>query len=202
MKSDRVRHMLLLALCGLVAVGFGVRERAATMPASNATAAVDGTHPDDAHARTVAMHRDSAPHEPAPASHVAGAANAGKATTTPHDRLAALRTPLALESANNPFAASSWLPPPPPPVEVPAAAVPVAPPTAPPIPFTYLGELDAKTGKPQVFLSNGDRLLIVSPGEVVDGQYRVDAISETDVVLTYLPLNQRQTISTQSKENK
>jgi hypothetical protein len=37
--------------------------------------------------------------------------------------------------------------------------------------------------------------LIVSPGDVIDGQYRVESVSESDVVLTYLPLNQMQVVS-------
>ncbi|AXL49065.1 hypothetical protein DSC91_000728 [Paraburkholderia caffeinilytica] len=130
------------------------------------------------------------------ASSASSATNANPAiTATPRAKLIALRAPLSVDSANNPFAASSWLPPPPP-VEVPVVPEVRAPaPTAPPVPFTYLGELDAKAAKPQVFLSNGDRLLIVSPGEVVDNQYRVESVSESDVVLTYLPLNQTQAIS-------
>lgn len=126
----------------------------------------------------------------------------GKATQaasekTSNEKLAALRKPMSLESRNNPFAASSWLPPPPPPVQ--AAPEPPPPPTAPPVPYVYLGKLDGSTLKPRVFLSSGDQLLIVSQGEVVDGQYRVESISDADIVLMYLPLNQRQVISMQSE---
>jgi hypothetical protein len=198
MKLDRVRRVLL-PVCAVAAAGFAFRDLMATIQIPEAVVATGGAHRDGARTRPVALHREGAPHAPAAASHAASAAGARPAMT-PRERLAALRTPLSLESANNPFAASSWLPPPPPPVEVaPAPPAPAPPPTAPPVPFTYLGELNAKAAKPQVFLSSGDRLLIVSPGEVVDGQYRVDSISETDVVLTYLPLNQRQSISTQSE---
>ncbi|HWT37932.1 MAG TPA: hypothetical protein VN289_16700, partial [Paraburkholderia sp.] len=122
---------------------------------------------------------------------------ASHATDTPARRLAALRKPMSLESRNNPFAASSWLPPPPPVVQ--AAPEPPPPPTAPPVPYVYLGKLDGSTVKPRVFLSRGDQLLIVSQGEVVEGQYRVESISDGDVVLTYLPLNQRQVVSMQSE---
>jgi len=55
--------------------------------------------------------------------------------------------------------------------------------------------MDAKAAKPQVFLSNGDQLLIVSPGDVIDNQYRVESVSESDVVLTYLPLHERQVVA-------
>jgi hypothetical protein len=116
---------------------------------------------------------------------------------TSNEKLAALRKPMSLESRNNPFAASSWLPPPPPVVQAPPEPPP--PPTAPPVPYVYLGKLDGSTLKPRVFLSSGDQLVIVSQGEVVDGQYRVESISDADIVLTYLPLNQRQVISMQSE---
>ncbi|RDJ97738.1 hypothetical protein [Paraburkholderia lacunae] len=221
MKPDLVRR-LLITFCGIVAAGLSFRELAPAMQTPAVVAAASGAHHDDARARTVALHRegaaqvpDSAAHGANPASaadaaHVvkaasaaqpAGPAKAAKAAPTPRERLIALRAPLSLTSANNPFVVSSWLPPPPPPVAAPVPE-PVAPPTAPPVPFTYLGELDAKAAKPQVFLSSGDRLLIVSPGEVVDEQYRVESISENEVVLTYLPLNERQVLSTQAKENK
>ncbi|WP_341316726.1 hypothetical protein WN982_35855 [Paraburkholderia sp. IMGN_8] len=203
MKPDLVRRVLL-TLCGVVAAGLSFRELAPAMQTPAVVAAASGAHHDDVRARAVSMHREGAAHVANTASAASGAkpGKAAKAAPTPRDRLIALRARLSLESANNPFVVSSWLPPPPPPVEAPPVPEPVAPPTAPPVPFTYLGELDAKAAKPQVFLSSGDRLLIVSPGEVVDGQYRVESISENDVVLTYLPLNERQVLSTQAKENK
>jgi hypothetical protein len=45
-----------------------------------------------------------------------------------------------------------------------------------------------------VFLSRGDRNLIVRQGETIDSMYRVELIAESAITLTYLPLNQRQTI--------
>ncbi|WP_240161550.1 hypothetical protein, partial [Burkholderia sp. Ap-955] len=82
-----------------------------------------------------------------------------------------------------------------PPVVPPPPETRPAPPTAPPMPFTFVGEQDAKAARPRVFLSNGDQLLIVSPGDVIDRQYRVESVSESSVVLTYLPLNQVQVVS-------
>ncbi|KAB0648521.1 hypothetical protein F7R13_30405, partial [Burkholderia territorii] len=81
-----------------------------------------------------------------------------------------------------------------PPVVPPPPETRPAPPTAPPVPFVYLGQQDPKAAKPQVFLGNGDQLLIVSPGDVIDGQYRVDLVTESNVMLTYLPLNQPQMV--------
>jgi hypothetical protein len=116
--------------------------------------------------------------------------------------LAALRAPLSPESANDPFTVLSWLPPPPsPPPVVVQAPEPPPPPTAPPLPFVYLGTLNPGEGKPQVFVSNGDKLLIVSPGEVIDGTYRFDSIATTGALFTYLPLHQQQTMSVQGEGN-
>ncbi|KVN22627.1 hypothetical protein WJ63_00275 [Burkholderia pyrrocinia] len=190
---------IALAVCCLVGGGIGYRMLVAASPAPALRAAFDRLPRDGAHARPVAGHR-------APPSQAASAASASTAAAAPRapadtpapaatqrDKLAALRAPVSVESANDPFTASSWLPPP---VEVPPPPVArPAPPTAPPMPFTYVGELDAKAEKPQVFLSNGDQLLIVSPGDVIDGQYRVDSVSASNVVLTYLPLNQMQVVS-------
>lgn len=213
MKSDFVRRMLLM-FCAIVAVGMGFRELTSGRQSQEVAAGVIAVHRDAMRARAVAMHREGASNGAVSASRAASAANAASSANakaakaarhgpTPREKLTALRAPLSLVSANDPFTASSWMPPPPPPVVAPPAPPePVAPPTAPAVPFVYLGELDAKTARPQVFLSSGDRLLIVSPGEVVDGQYRVESISEDGVVLTYLPLGQKQVLSTQAKDNK
>ncbi|MGZ2745450.1 hypothetical protein [Burkholderia stagnalis] len=195
MKPAAVTRIALV-LCCIAVGGIGYRMLVAASPAP------DRLPRDGVHARPLAGHRAPPSQATMQAASVASAsaATAPRAPVdtptpapTPREKLAALRAPVSIESANDPFTASSWLPPP---VEVPPppAARP-APPTAPPMPFTYVGELDAKAEKPQVFLSNGDQLLIVSPGDVIDGQYRVDAVSASNVVLTYLPLNQTQVVS-------
>ncbi|NUA27836.1 hypothetical protein [Cupriavidus basilensis] len=120
------------------------------------------------------------------------------AEVAPRERLAALRAPLSPETAHDPFSVSSWLPPPAPPAP-PAPALPPPPPTAPPLPFAYVGALGADVSKEQVFLSSGDRLLIVSLGDVIDGQYRLEAITATGATFTYLPLNVKQVMSTQGE---
>jgi hypothetical protein len=77
------------------------------------------------------------------------------------------------------------------PVRIVAAPPPA--PAAPPLPFTYLGKL-VEGDDVAVFLSRGDRNLIVRQGETIDSMYRVELIAESAITLTYLPLNQRQTI--------
>ena len=91
----------------------------------------------------------------------------------------------------NAFDAVSWYePPPPPPMVPPPAAAPLAP-SAPPLPFAYLGSyVDAAA--PVLILAKGDRVYTVSPGDVIDGVYRVESMVGSRLELTYLPLNVRQ----------
>ena len=81
------------------------------------------------------------------------------------------------------FAAKSWYvaPPPPPPPK----------PTAPPVPFVFIGRL-IEGDRPAVFVTAGDRNQVLRAGDVVDGAWRVDAIEPTRMKLTYLPLNENQ----------
>ncbi|WP_423759595.1 hypothetical protein [Burkholderia sp. NLJ2] len=189
---------IALALCCVLVAGAGYRVMVAAMQQPAPVPAFGGLHRDGGHtppARTAA--HAAAAHAAVPASASVSAprpASAGAAAATPQEKLAALRAPVSIEAAHDPFTASSWLPPPP--VVVPTLPdTRPAPPSAPPVPFTYVGEQDAKAAKPHVFLSNGDQLLIVSPGDVIDGQYRVESVSESNVVLTYLPLNQVQVVA-------
>jgi len=70
----------------------------------------------------------------------------------------------------------------------------VAPsPSAPPLPFTYMGKL-MSDGDLAVFLVQGERNLIVHEGDTIDSLYRVERIAEGDITLLFLPLNQRQTM--------
>jgi hypothetical protein len=123
------------------------------------------------------------------------------ADQSPRERLARLRAPLSPEAQNDPFSVQSWLPPPPPPPPVAVAKVPEAPPVAPPLRFSYVGTLNRDQGKTQVFLANGDQLLIVSPGDVIDGRYRLESIAATGAVFTYLPLNERQELTIEGRGN-
>ena len=86
----------------------------------------------------------------------------------------------------NLFAGKSWYVPPPP---APAAKpLPAPPATAPPLPFTYLGRYQ-DAGTPIYYLARGERVLLVSAGDVIEGTYRVDGIVASRLNLTYLPLN-------------
>jgi hypothetical protein len=91
------------------------------------------------------------------------------------------------------FNATSWYEPPPPPPPPPPAPPPV--PTAPPLPFTYLGRYEDAPTK-VVILTKGERIYTVSEGEVIENTYRVERVTSGTVDLIYLPLNTRQALST------
>lgn len=89
----------------------------------------------------------------------------------------------------DPFAARSWAPP--------VAEKPAAPVAPPPLPYTYFGRM-TEDGTLYVFLQRGERSYTVKAGDMLDQQYRVDNITPNAVMITYLPLKQRQVLHTGS----
>lgn len=87
----------------------------------------------------------------------------------------------------DPFRSTSWYvaPPPPPPPK----------PTAPPLPFTFLGQLIEEDGT-RVFVNHQGRHLIIKAGDVIAGTYAVEEIAAGKVVFLYLPLKERQVLAT------
>jgi hypothetical protein len=75
-----------------------------------------------------------------------------------------------------------------------SAAVAPSVPTAPPLPFQFIGKLE-DSQQLQVFLQNGERLYVVRAGDVIDETYKIDRISATEMSLVYLPLKFAQTLS-------
>ena len=88
------------------------------------------------------------------------------------------------------FPAKSWQEaPPPPPPPPPAAVVP----TAPPLPFTFMGRtFDSE--RPTVFLVKGERAYLASEGDVIDEIYRLEKVESGQLTLMYLPLMALQTL--------
>ena len=76
----------------------------------------------------------------------------------------------------------------------------VSKPTAPPLPFIYMGKL-AENGKMSVFLTRDEKPYVVHIGDVIDGVYRIDAINSTILEMTYLPLSQKQRLNMISANN-
>lgn len=81
------------------------------------------------------------------------------------------------------FASRSWQPPPPPPPKAQA-------PTAPPLPFRYLGKL-LEEDAVMVFLAQGARTHLAHKGDVLM-DYKVEEITPARMTLVYLPLNEKQ----------
>lgn len=77
-----------------------------------------------------------------------------------------------------PVAKAASSPPPPPPK-----------PVAPPFPYAYMGGL-TEDGIRTVFLTQGERVIAVKVGDTVDAAYRIDQMTEKQMKLTYLPLDE------------
>lgn len=87
------------------------------------------------------------------------------------------------------FPAHSWAPPPPAPTA--EAAAPAGP---PPLPFAYIGKMEEKRGT-VVFLLQDERTLAVRSGDVIDGTWRVAAVTPLSLELVYLPSKQQQSLN-------
>ncbi len=105
---------------------------------------------------------------------------------TSHVPLAKLNRQPLPEDVKDMFAGKSWYVAPPP--------AKVAPPSAPPLPFVYMGKLAEQGEKVVVLLTKQDRSYTVREGDVLDNIYRVDEVRAPMMILTYLPLNIKQTI--------
>jgi hypothetical protein len=92
----------------------------------------------------------------------------------------------AVPAASQPvlFDTVSWQPPAPKPL-----APPPPKPVAPPFPYAYLGGL-SEDGVRTSFFTKGERVLPVKAGDTIDAVYRVDQMTDKQMTLTYLPLDE------------
>ncbi|OWJ97546.1 secretion system X translation initiation factor [Pseudomonas sp. A46] len=106
-----------------------------------------------------------------------------------------LEAPPALVPAADLFASQSWFVAPPPPPPVADQAPPPAPkPTAPPLPFRFIGRMDDRLQQ-QVFLLRGEEVLVVREGDLIGDTYQVRRIEPERMTLVYLPLDKAQTLT-------
>ncbi|HEY5800531.1 MAG TPA: hypothetical protein VIT92_09940 [Burkholderiaceae bacterium] len=129
------------------------------------------------------------PARAAPRAQAATVPAAQVALLIPRDRLvgaSAERQPGAL------FVTQSWTPPPPPPP--PVVNTPPPPPMAPPLPFVYIGK-QTSGDKTEIYLARGDQTYIAKDKMVIDGTYRIEAITPQAITFMYLPLAQTQTLN-------
>jgi hypothetical protein len=113
-------------------------------------------------------------------------------------------------SVDSLFAAHAWFSPPPPPPapiitasEAAAAAAAEAAarvPTAPPLPFAFIGSYTPDGSDPVFFLTQGDRVFDVRVGDTLENTYSVDALNNGQLVMTYKPLNIKQQLQVGSSQ--
>jgi hypothetical protein len=175
----RTRHVLILLAAGagafVLARGLSVREGGAPIAeaAERAVAEVAAVQP---------ATEASSPTE-----------TAETAKTVKTEQALSLRPVFGAGVAEDPFQKLSWLPPPI--IAAPAPTTPPPAPRAPPLPFTFIGFLEKGAPRPSAFLAKGEDLIVASAGDVLDRNYRVESMTATEIVFTYLPLNERQTIA-------
>lgn len=71
------------------------------------------------------------------------------------------------------------------------APVPIA---APPVGYQLLGRM-IDAGRPRIVLSNGQRTLVLGVGELIDQQWRIEAIGPTGAQLLWLAGGQKQNLA-------
>ncbi|PRA32412.1 hypothetical protein [Pseudomonas poae] len=96
------------------------------------------------------------------------------------------------------FPAQTWAPPPPP------RPVDTSPPKPPPLPFTVSAQWRYENQSKIIVLSgNGKQYTLcnrcsvvgrIVPGKMLDANYRLDSLTDTAVVLTYMPLKHVSTL--------
>jgi hypothetical protein len=92
------------------------------------------------------------------------------------------------------FAPHSWYVPPPPPPPPMAQDLPPPGPTAPPLPYTFVGSYTPFGESSTYFLARGDRVIDAHVGDKLDGSLLVEKVEGGQIVFNYLPLNIRQTL--------
>jgi hypothetical protein len=88
----------------------------------------------------------------------------------------------------DPFSPQSWLP-----RRKPAAVSAAPAPVAPPLPFRFAGQF-YREGGTEVYVARGEEIFPVKEGDTLDGQYKVDSVSATEVSFVHLPSGTRQTM--------
>ena len=99
---------------------------------------------------------------------------------------------LALSRVNL-FPEQTWFVAPPPPPPAPYVAPP--PPQAPALPFSYMGRWQ-EAGETTYYLIRGTLPVSVRPNQVLDGVWRLEPVSGSQLNFTYLPLNQTRSLRT------
>ncbi|MET0264258.1 MAG: hypothetical protein ABW202_01470 [Duganella sp.] len=107
----------------------------------------------------------------------------------------------------DPFAGKGWQPEPVvvpqvaiPPAAAPVAAIDLAPAPPPPLPFKFVGQMTDGSDR-VVYLSNGDQVVIARQGDVLDGGYKVVAISPAHIEFELVSSGFKQPLAIPAKDN-
>ena len=92
--------------------------------------------------------------------------------------------------ASDPFSAHSWLP-----RSRPSAATAAPPqaPVAPPLPFRFAGQFYRDTAA-EVYLAKGEEIFPVKEGDTLEGQYKIESVTSSEVRFLHLPSGTSQTM--------
>ncbi len=74
-----------------------------------------------------------------------------------------------------------------------AQAKVAAAPAVPPLPFRFVGRV-TQQGATQVYVARGAKLFEVRPGDVIDDEYRVDALGPSEIAFVHLRSGSRQVL--------
>lgn len=122
-----------------------------------------------------------------------------------HNKVANLNRPIIdrdflITSDSDPFKIVNFTPPPA--VAIEAVAPPPPPkPTAPTFPYRYFGSMVDVEGKKLIYLQRGETYSAVHEHQILDDVYRVDSINATQIIVTYMPLEEKNIVMIQTAEN-
>ncbi len=136
----------------------------------------------------------SAPGTAAP-SHVIRPAQAGRKSPVMNASFNASDRVVKDTVAASLFSPQSWYVAPPPPPPAPVVYQPPPAPTAPPLPFAFMGSYRTQGGGAVYYLTAGDRVYDVKVGDTLDNTYSVDGVKSGQLLLTYMPLKIQQSIA-------
>jgi cohesin domain-containing protein len=88
----------------------------------------------------------------------------------------------------DPFSAQSWLP-----RRKPAVVSAPPDPVVPPLPYRFAGQFHRESGI-EVYVARGEEIFPVKEGDTLDGQYKVESVSGTEVSFVHLPSGTRQAL--------
>ena len=160
----------------------------------DASQTIEPTRGSGTPSRDAGASRGSAPAAAAP-SRAIHPAQAGRkspvmnASFAPSDRIVKDTAAASL------FSPQSWYVAPPPPPPAPVVYQPPPAPTAPPLPFAFMGSYRTQGGGAVYYLTAGDRVYDVKVGDTLDNTYSVDGVKSGQLLLTYMPLKIQQSIA-------